>query len=396
MNLEQLSKDLFFSKEAADYLGISIQRLNKLVNDGKLKPIKKSSSGMIFHIDELNNRKKELDIFKYINKEGKKMFEINTRTRQEALNYSTLMGILLISEKKLNEEFDRFSFLYDIYKPINQNVKEYSKFFNIDEKVLLREYEKAKEAFSHLRTTDEIIKIDDDEYPPLLAKTEQAPRFIYIRGNKSLLYEKRTVALVGSREASEFAKDKTKELAFDLGKNGITVVSGLAKGIDVEAHKATLEHNYNTIAVIGTNLNQYYPLQNESVQKEIEKKGLIVSQFAPNLVTQRWFFPLRNGVMSGLSLATIIMEAGETSGALKQADFALKQNRQIIIPKHVLDNKNITWPKKYVEKGACVVKDINDIINELAKSNIFIKDNKKENGIEAKDNNIVAKEALCV
>lgn len=204
-----------------------------------------------------------------------------------------------------------------------------------------------------------------------MAQTDQAPRFLYIRGKKSLLHEKRTVAVVGSREASKSAKENTTRLVRALGKNGITVVSGLAKGIDVTAHKAALDNGYNTISVIGTNLNQYYPRENGAVQKEIEKRGLVISQFSPASKTQRWFFPLRNGVMSGISLATVIMEAGETSGALKQADFALKQGRQILIPATALEMKQITWPAKYVQRGAQVVKTPVDVLKILAENNIF-------------------------
>ena len=145
----------------------------------------------------------------------------------------------------------------------------------------------------------------------------------------------------------------------------------MAKGIDVTAHKEALKDGYNTIAVIGTNLNQYYPAENKEVQKEIEKKGVVVSQFSPANKTQRWFFPLRNGVMSGLSLATVIMEAGETSGALKQADFAIKQGREVLIPKSALDMEKISWPEKYVKKGAKVVTYPKDVLKLLAESNIF-------------------------
>ena len=98
---------------------------------------------------------------------------------------------------------------------------------------------------------------------------------------------------------------------------------------------------------------------------------MVVSQFSPANKTQRWFFPLRNGVMSGLSLATVIMEAGETSGALKQADFALKQGREVLIPQSALDMKTIAWPKKYVEKGAKAVKNSKDVLRILAESDIF-------------------------
>ena len=374
MNEKKLEDELFFAKEAAEYLGITTQRLNKLVQEKKLIPLKKNSSGTIFHISELNRRKEEMEIFTKINQGGADgMFEVNTSIKKEALNFATLMNVLDYTEHKLDPLFEEFSESVDVTVPMNDSkvVDKYAEFFDVNIKKINDEYQRAYKAFCTLRRNDEIIKRGSPEYPPLLAKTEQAPRFIYIRGKKSLLYEKRTVALVGSRQASDSAKDNTRRLAEALGKNGITVVSGLAKGIDVTAHASALRKGYNTIAVIGTNLNQYYPMANKPVQQEIEKKGLIVSQFSPASKTQRWFFPLRNGVMSGLSLATVIMEAGETSGALKQADFALKQGRQILIPTKALEMPQITWPAKYVKRGAKTVNTPMEVLEILADNNIY-------------------------
>lgn len=380
MEHEKLADQLFFSKEAADFLGITVQRLNKLVQEGKLLPVKKSASGAIFHIKDLEKRKEELAIFT-TNKIGvsKGLFLIDSQTKQEAVNYSTIMNVLGLTDSTLEPLFDDLGDLISISKSLDNNkiLEEYAKFFKVSSDTILREYKITSNLFSQLRETDEIIKRGDPDYPPMLADTEQAPRFLYLRGKKSLLFEKRTVALVGSRNASDDAKKNTRRLAKALGENGITVVSGLAKGIDVTAHIEALKNGFNTIAVIGTNLNQYYPIENKPIQLEIEKHGLIVSQFSPAAKTQRWFFPLRNGVMSGLSLATIIMEAGETSGALKQADFALKQGRQVLIPESALRLEKISWPAKYVNKGATVVRYPSEVLSILARSNIFNINNNK-------------------
>ena len=115
--------------------------------------------------------------------------------------------------------------------------------------------------------------------------------------------------------------------------------------------------------VIGTNLNSYYPVENKLIQLEIEKKGLIVSPFSPATSTQKWNFPIRNGVMSGLSLATVILEAGERSGALIQADYALKQSKAVIIPKNIFENNSLLWPRKYLSKGAKIANKFSDVIN---------------------------------
>lgn len=371
----QLADKLFFSKEAAEYLGITPQRLNALVKEGKVKPLKKNPSGTIFHIDDLKERKEEQNIFEKISQGGEKgMFKLDNAEKREALNFATLMNALGITEQRLDPIFTSFSKRVDVSELMISNraiLDEYSHYFDVNIEILKREFDFAKMAFSNLKASDEIIKRGSSDYAPLLLKTEQAPRFLYLRGNKALLFEERTVALVGSRQASERSKENTRRLAATLGNNGITIISGLAKGIDVTAHKTALEYGFNTIAVIGTNLNQYYPRENKSVQQEIEKKGLVVSQFSPATKTRNWFFPLRNGVMSGLSLATVIMEAGETSGALKQADFALKQNREVLIPKNALEIKTITWPARYVSRGAKVVENPKQILEILADSNIF-------------------------
>ena len=223
-----------------------------------------------------------------------------------------------------------------------------------------------EDEFRKLQADDEILKLGDMRYPRLLAETEEAPRFLYLRGDSSLLHDSRTIALVGSRNASERGLDNTRRVAATLGRNGIIVVSGLAKGIDAAAHRAALANGFRTIAVIGTNLNQYYPNENRELQIEIEKKGLVISQFSPALRTERWFFPLRNGVMSGLSRATVIMEAGETSGALTQAKYATKQKRLVLIPQNAFLNPAISWPRMLVDKGAVVVRTPQEIIQTLS------------------------------
>ena len=363
-------KDLFFSKEAADFLGISVQRLNKLTKDNTIKPFKKNSSGTVYLLQELQKRKDELAIFKekepisYQGAEG--MFRINTPIRQEALNFSTLMLSLNITEKKLSPIFDNLSQSLDISSAIIDDLIRWSTALDINASTLQSNYETAKQEFCRLHETDEIIKIGDTEYPSLLAETEEAPRFLYLRGDFSLLHDTRTIALVGSRNASDKGKENTRRVAATLGHNGIIVVSGLAKGIDATAHKTALENGYKTIAVIGTNLNQYYPSENKNIQMEIEKKGLVISQFSPALKTERWFFPLRNGVMSGLSRATVIMEAGETSGALTQATYAAKQGRLVLIPQNVFSDPSISWPHSLVRKGAIVVRTPKEIISTLS------------------------------
>lgn len=371
---EELASQLYFAKEAADYLGISVQRLASLIQEGKIHPLKKNPSGTVFHIDELQRRKSELKSFSEVNRPKQAgSFRLDTPVKSEALNFAVIMNSLQLTESRLEPLFDDLSKSIDVSSPMDDGdlFSVYADFFRVDRSALIKEYDSSRRCFSNLRYSDEIIKRGAPDYPVLLEKTEQAPRFLYLRGRKSLLQSGRTVALVGSRQASEKARNNTRYLANVLGRNGITVVSGLAKGIDVNAHIAALDSGFNTIAVIGTHLNQYYPSENRSVQVKMETDGLVISQFPPSLKTERWFFPLRNGVMSGLSLATVIMEAGETSGALKQADFALKQGRKVLIPESALHITSISWPAKYVKRGAVVVRTPADVIRVLSESDIF-------------------------
>ncbi len=375
MDTDLLADKLFFSREAAEYLGISIQRLAILTKDGKVRPLKKNSSGTIYHLNELEKRKKELSIFSsdpdettQYEEEGK--FQIDTPEKNEAVTLATVMNILHASEKKACQILD-LSDQEIICTPMTGNLSYWADKLDIASDIIECEYRRSISAFSRLKISDRIIKLGNPEYPALLAQTEEAPRFLYLRGNINLLQDNRTVALVGSRNAGEEGKQNTERVARILGRNGIIIVSGLAKGIDAAAHKAALDNRLATIAVIGTNLNQYYPSENMEIQKRIEKEGLIVSQFSPATKTERWFFPLRDGVMSGLSQATVIMEAGETSGALKQARYALKQKRLVLIPQNAFNIQSITWPAKFEKLGAIRVRTPSEIIDILSENRVY-------------------------
>lgn len=150
MNENRLAEKLLFSKEAAEYLGITVQRLNKLVQEGKVMPLKKNASGTVFYIDELDKRKEEQAIFTQVPVRGERgMFEIDTKEKQEALNYATLMNTLNFTEHKLEPLFEEFAKYVEVNLPIsNPNVcEEYANFFNVESSTLIREYNNAKKLF---------------------------------------------------------------------------------------------------------------------------------------------------------------------------------------------------------------------------------------------------------
>lgn len=371
--IEQVVKDLFFSKEAAEYLGISSQRLNQLVHAGQVIPIKKTPAGSLFLRQDLDERKRNLKTIApelSTDKDHEKI-DLNTPFMHEVMNYYTIQSFFNYSDKKTEPIFKELSAEMDMQQKFSKLIEKVSDRLKLNENDLQKAYRKVVKGFQSLSKGDMIIKKGMKDYPKLLAMTDEAPPYLFLRGNISLLKEK-IVSVVGSRGASEDGLKKAHRLARHLGNAGIVVASGLARGIDTAAHRAAIEYHYPTIAVLGTPITRAYPKENEQLQRIISQEGLVVSQFPPSSQVQRWFFPMRNAVMSGISLATAIVEAGETSGALKQADYALKQKRLVFIPQSALDNKNISWPKKYIKReGASKFTRIEDLFVALEQAKII-------------------------
>jgi DNA processing protein len=209
------------------------------------------------------------------------------------------------------------------------------------------------------------------EYPKKLREARHPVELLYFQGWWNLV-EGPAVAIVGTRNPSAEGLARTSRLAKLLAKDGFTVVSGLAKGVDTMAHTAALEAGGATIAVIGTPLNRAYPTENAELQRRIGREFLVVSQVpilkylqAKNPRVNSYFFPERNVTMSALTDATIIVEAGETSGTLYQARAAIDQGRRLFI----LDScfgRGLSWPDKFLSQGAIRVRDYDDIIKHLA------------------------------
>lgn len=210
---------------------------------------------------------------------------------------------------------------------------------------------------------------DDFEYPQRLKDAKHPLEVLYYQGNLDLLAS-RSVAVVGARKASDQGKRRAARLARLLVANNITVMSGLATGIDTAAHEAAIAAGGQTIAVIGTPLNQHYPRENRELQQQIARDFLLVSQVPFYWTSQqdyqvtRSFFPERNKTMSALSQATVIVEASETSGTLTQARAALAQGRRLFILNSCFET-GLKWPYDFQERGAIRVVDGSEIIENL-------------------------------
>lgn len=208
------------------------------------------------------------------------------------------------------------------------------------------------------------------EYPAKLRDAAYPVELLYFRGAWDLV-ESRCVAVVGTRSPTKEGIQRTKQLVRHLVRDGWTIVSGLAEGIDTVAHTTALEIGGRTIAVIGTPISEVYPKENADLQSRIARDFLVISQVPVerygNQIWQqnRGFFPERNVTMSALTEATIIVEASNTSGTLIQARAALRQNRKLFILDSCFRNPELTWPAKFAEKGAIRVDAFSKIRDTL-------------------------------
>jgi len=205
------------------------------------------------------------------------------------------------------------------------------------------------------------------DYPKRLRDATYPIEMFYYQGNWEIADNRKSLAIIGSRNASDIGKKRAAQLARELVGNGFTVVSGLARGIDVSAHMSAIKNKGTTIAVIGTPLNSYYPREHKDLQQYIADRQLLVSQVpvlkysSRGYLQNRIFFPERNITMSALTLGTIIVEAGEASGSLIQARAVMKQGRKLFILDSCFDRKDITWPEKYLKQGAIRVRTMDDV-----------------------------------
>jgi DNA processing protein len=209
------------------------------------------------------------------------------------------------------------------------------------------------------------------EYPAKLRDAEHPIELLYFQGNWDLT-SSRCVAIVGTRHPSAEGVRRAAKLARQFVKEDFTVVSGLAQGIDTVAHETTIEAGGNTVAVLGTPITSSYPPQNKALQQHIADEFLVISQVPivrhsrQSPKGNRLFFPERNVTMSAMTEATVIVEAGNTSGTLIQARSALIQKRKLFILESCFHNPELTWPAKFVERGAVRVAEFEEIRAQLA------------------------------
>lgn len=209
-----------------------------------------------------------------------------------------------------------------------------------------------------------LITVLDDEYPPLLREIYNRPPFLFTRGELAEA-DQLAVSVVGTRGASPEGLETARRLAGGLAKQGVTVLSGMAAGIDTAAHEAALEAGGTTIAVFGTGIRRVYPAQNKCLAERIVSQGAVVSQFWPDAPPTRFSFPMRNVVTSGMGIGTIVVEAHGTSGAKNQATHCLDHGKRLFLMKDLVLHEE--WAKRYARRpGATVVESVEEVVAVLA------------------------------
>ena len=208
------------------------------------------------------------------------------------------------------------------------------------------------------------IHLGTAEYPQLLAEISDPPVCIWIRGDRAV-FARLAVAVIGARTASQEGLIAAGEIASDLARAGIVVVSGLARGIDSAAHRGALDGGGETIAVLGTGIDRVYPAENSELTEQIAARGLLVTEFPPGSNPEDWHFPRRNRIISGLSKAVVVVEAREKSGSLITARLAADQGRDVMaVPGTIVGGRN-RGANALLRDGAKLVESAVDILQEL-------------------------------
>lgn len=217
----------------------------------------------------------------------------------------------------------------------------------------------------------------DDAFPDRLKRIYDPPAFLFYKGQTETLNDK-MFAVVGTRLPSSYGKMITEQLTAELVSNGFTIISGFARGVDTQAHKAALKNSGATVAVLGNGLDTIYPSENKKLFEQIIEHGLFLTEYPMGTKPDAGNFPKRNRIISGMSSGVLITEAGQKSGALLTAGYALEQNREVFaVPGGVFSGKS-AGSNTLIKNGAKLVQNIDDILEELEGQFPSVASHKKE------------------
>jgi DNA processing protein len=275
----------------------------------------------------------------------------------------SIPGIGNASIFSLLEKFDSIESIF------HASPKELSRIDGISKKSATRiagykEWDKARQQLDKLNKLNiNIITFRDKCYPALLANIYDRPAFLYVQGE--LEKDEIDLAVVGSRTASTYGKYTTERISRELAQKGITVVSGMARGIDTSAHRGALSAHGRTIAVLGSGLDVIYPPENVKLFAEIKENGAVISEFPPGTPPLAANFPSRNRIISGMSYGVLVVEAGEKSGSLITARLAAEQGREVFAVPGSVEIPTSRGTNKLIKEGAKLIENAEDILEEI-------------------------------
>ncbi len=208
-----------------------------------------------------------------------------------------------------------------------------------------------------------LITFYDEKYPTLLKDISDPPPVLYVRGNEEIINDM-GISVVGSRYCTYYGSQMAYEFSARLTELGFTIISGMARGIDSRAHLGALSVNGKTVAVLGCGLDVVYPRENSSLYEEIIRKGAVISEFPLGTKPLKQNFPRRNRIISGLGIGVLVVEAGEKSGSLITASFALEQGKEVFAIPGNINNETSKGTNRLIKDGAKIVTELNDIIEK--------------------------------
>ena len=257
------------------------------------------------------------------------------------------------AEKILLARTDQLAAIDGVPRALAENISRWQEFADP-----AAELKKAADLGAH------VITAEDDEYPSALREIHDPPIVLYVRGRLTER-DRNAVAVVGSRKATHYATESAKKLSFQMAYAGLTVASGLARGIDTAAHQGALAAKGRTIAVIGSGLGELYPPENAELADRIAASGAVVSEFPIDTKPDRQTFPIRNRIVTGLSFGVLVVEAGANSGALISANMAAEQGRTLYAVPGRIDAPAALGSNRLIQQGAKLVITVDDILDDL-------------------------------
>jgi DNA processing protein len=269
------------------------------------------------------------------------------------ISIKKLLSIFRSPENIFNASLKDLLNIPDIGEIRAKNIYEFSLWDRVD-----REISAIKER------NIKIIKYTDNEYPETLRQIEDSPILIYCYG-EFLDDDKYSIAIVGSRNMTEYGLMVTDKLSYELASLGITIVSGMARGIDSVAHKGALKAKGRSIAVLGSGIDKPYPFENRSIFNKLSRSGAVISEFPLGTPPNKENFPRRNRLISGLSLGVVVVEATINSGSLITADYAIEQGKEVFAVPGNIFSKHSEGTNLLIKRGAKLVHKIDDILEEL-------------------------------